>query len=81
MRRKSNVVESVVEEYHGQDDSTGSRVSTHWVTIGVETGGLPVGSVGGRPDGEAHAHTGGRDEEESSSTSLVNNESSLDCQL
>jgi len=38
MGRKGNVVESVVEEDHGQDDSTSSRVSTHWITVGVESG-------------------------------------------
>ena len=75
MGRKGNVVESVVEKDHDEDNSTGSSVTTHGVTVCVEGSGFPVGRAGSRPDGEHGAHTGGRDEEECSSTGLVDDQS------
>jgi hypothetical protein len=53
----------VVEEDHGQNNSTSGRVTALWVTCGIECGRLPVGGVCGRPDGEAYTHTGSRDKE------------------
>jgi hypothetical protein len=67
----------VVEEDHGQDDSTSSSVTTLRITGGINGSRLPVGGVCRRPDGEAHAHTGSRGEEKSPSTGPVNDEGTL----